>query len=165
MILNVSAGRLVAGARNLRCAIGKAGIVPASRKREGDHATPIGLWALRGVLYRPDRVGAPASRLAVKAIGPNDGWCDDPADDSYNRQVALPYPAHCESMWRMDGLYDVVVPLGYNDGEVRPGAGSAIFLHCASPEFTPTEGCVAIDREALVELVAHCQPGDALAVG
>lgn len=164
MILSVSGDRLMAGARNIRCAVGKGGLVTASEKREGDHKTPIGLWALRNVLYRPDRVQPPASRLQVSAIAPNDGWCDDPEDDSYNRPVKLPHPGRAETLWRMDGLYDVIVPLGYNDGKVRPGAGSAIFLHCASPQFTPTEGCVAIPREDLLELLSHCQPGDALAV-
>ena len=165
MILNVSSGMMTAGARSLRCAVGKAGLVAASAKREGDHATPRGLWAMRQVLYRPDRVPPPESRLQVSAIGPDDGWCDDPADPAYNRPVKLPHKAHAESMWRMDGLYDVVVPLGYNDGQVRPGAGSAIFLHCASPQFQPTEGCVAIDRAALIEILAHVQPGDAVAIG
>ena len=165
MILNASSsGMMTAGGQTLRCALGKGGMIAAAEKREGDGATPRGLWPLRRVLYRPDKLEAPRSRLAVAPIARNDGWCDDPDDEAYNRPVKLPYPGRCEVMWRTDGLYDVVVVLGYNDGPPKPGMGSAIFLHCAAPAFTPTEGCVAVERGALVELLALVQPGDALAV-
>jgi L,D-peptidoglycan transpeptidase YkuD (ErfK/YbiS/YcfS/YnhG family) len=40
--------------------------------------------------------------------------------------------------------------LGYNDRPVRDGAGSAIFLHIARPDFTPTEGCVALMKDDLL---------------
>ena len=49
-----------------------------------------------------------------------------------------------ETMWRKDGLYDVVFVLDYNIAPRRKGAGSAIFLHCAKPTLTPTLGCVAL---------------------
>ncbi|MHA1600811.1 MAG: L,D-transpeptidase family protein, partial [Alphaproteobacteria bacterium] len=41
------------------CAIGRGGVI--REKHEGDGATPIGCWPMRRVLYRPDRVGAPAT--------------------------------------------------------------------------------------------------------
>jgi L,D-peptidoglycan transpeptidase YkuD (ErfK/YbiS/YcfS/YnhG family) len=34
--------------------------------------------------------------------------------------------------------------LGWNDGPVERGRGSAIFLHIARPDYAPTEGCVAL---------------------
>jgi L,D-peptidoglycan transpeptidase YkuD (ErfK/YbiS/YcfS/YnhG family) len=158
-------GRLGApGEPPIRCALGRGGVVAANRKREGDGCSPKGLWPFRRVLFRPDRVPPPTSRLEVAPIQPNDGWCDDPADGAYNRPVKLPYRARAERMWRLDGLYDVVVVLGHNDGRVTPGAGSAIFLHCAAPNYAPTEGCVAIARDALVRLVARLTFGDALAI-
>lgn len=157
-------GSFLFAGRDVPCVMGRGGVVSASAKREGDGATPAGLWPLRRVLYRPDRLPAPASLLRVEPIAANDGWCDDPADEAYNRPVKLPYPARAEGMWRGDGLYDVVVVLGYNDAPVVKGAGSAIFLHCASPGFSPTEGCVAVERATLVEILLQCQAGDALAV-
>ena len=53
-----SDGMLAMGAREARCALGPAGVIPASLKREGDGATPEGVWPIRRVLYRPDRGGA-----------------------------------------------------------------------------------------------------------
>jgi L,D-peptidoglycan transpeptidase YkuD (ErfK/YbiS/YcfS/YnhG family) len=46
------------------------------------------------------------------------------------------------------------VPLGYNDAPPVPGLGSAIFLHVARPDFSPTEGCVALPRDNLLTLLA-----------
>ena len=59
---------------------------------------------------------------------------------------------------------DLVVILGHNDDPVSPGAGSAIFLHLARPDFSATEGCVALAREDLEALLAQAQPGDVLEI-
>ncbi|MBP0443272.1 L,D-transpeptidase family protein [Roseomonas sp. SSH11] len=125
-----------------RCAIGKGGI--RTDKQEGDGATPRALMSLRRVLYRADRGRAPVCAVPVEPIGPNDGWCDDPADPAYNRPVTLPYAGRHELMWREDGLYDIVGVLGWNDDPVVRGRGSAIFLHVARPDYAPTEGCIAL---------------------
>ncbi|MGE5500786.1 MAG: L,D-transpeptidase family protein [Ignavibacteriales bacterium] len=150
--------------RRVRCALGPAGVSAAADKREGDGATPLGVWPMRRVLYRPDRGPAPQTALPVAPIDPKDGWCDDPRDPNYNRPVALPYPASCETMWREDELYDVVVILAHNDDPPFPGMGSAIFLHCAKPGYPPTQGCVALAKADLLELLAVAKPGDALEV-
>ncbi|MDB5440590.1 MAG: hypothetical protein JWM33_3017 [Caulobacteraceae bacterium] len=154
-------GRLELGdGRVVRAALGKGGVKPAAEKREGDGASPIGVWPIRRVLYRPDKGGVPMTHLPLKAIAANDGWCDAPADSNYNRPVTLPYPASAETMWRADDLYDLVVVLGHNDEPVVPGAGSAIFLHLAKPDYSPTEGCVAVARGDLLALLALARPGD-----
>ncbi len=147
-----------------RAAIGKGGFLPASQKREGDGASPIGAWPLRRVLYRADRLSAPATQLPVIALEPDMGWCDDPSDPNYNRPVTHPYPASAEHLWREDELYDVIVVLGHNDDPVVPGAGSAIFLHCAKQGYPPTEGCIALQREDLLRLLAHATSGDLLTI-
>jgi L,D-peptidoglycan transpeptidase YkuD (ErfK/YbiS/YcfS/YnhG family) len=147
-----------------RCALGPAGVVPAQDKREGDGASPAGFWPLRRVLYRPDRRAAPESGLPVAALDPADGWCDAPDDPAYNRQVRLPYPASAEPLWRDDGVYDLIVILGHNDDPVVPGAGSAIFLHLARPDFAPTQGCIALAADDLEALLRVAWPGDALRI-
>jgi L,D-peptidoglycan transpeptidase YkuD (ErfK/YbiS/YcfS/YnhG family) len=144
------------GERRLRCAVGRAGI--AHDKREGDHATPAGVLPLRQVLYRPDREAAPVTRLPVRPLEPGEGWCDAPGDAAYNRPVRLPYGASAESLWRADGLYDLVVVLGWNDAPVVPERGSAIFLHLAAPDFAPTEGCVALARGDFLAVLAAADP-------
>ena len=157
-------GRMAWPGREARAALGKGGLATAAIKREGDGACPIGAWPIRRVLYRPDRGPPPRTALPIDAIKPDDGWCDAPLDTAYNRPVALPYPASAERLWRDDGLYDLVAVLGHNDDPVVPGAGSAIFLHLAHPDYGPTEGCVALAREDLEALLAEAQPGDVLEI-
>ncbi|WP_157215091.1 L,D-transpeptidase family protein [Flavisphingomonas formosensis] len=150
--------------QSLPCAIGRSGALPASDKREGDGMTPLGRWPIRTVLLRPDRVALPAGlRLPWRWIGPDDGWSDDPRDPAYNRAVRHPHRFSAERLWRDDGLYDVVVLLGHNDAPPEPGMGSAIFLHCWRDR-QPTEGCVAVDRPALLDLVVRLSPGDTLEI-
>ena len=146
----------------IRCAIGRGGF--SRDKREGDGATPIGCWPLRRLFYRPDRLTPPVTSLEVRALDRNDGWCDDPAHVDYNRLIRLPHPARHERLWRADGLYDLFVELGYNDQPPLPGHGSAIFLHVATPDFSPTEGCVAMALPDLLLLVGSCDPSTRLCV-
>lgn len=153
----------VAGKR-FRCAIGHGGVKPAEEKREGDGATPLGRWPLRHLLYRPDRGGPPQTALKVSPIEQTDGWCDDPASKDYNRPVKLPFPFSHEKLWRDDGLYDLLVVLGHNDSPPVPGLGSAIFLHCAGPNLEPTEGCVALPRRDLEEVLELLDPEGAVVV-
>lgn len=149
--------------RALFCAVGRMGV--AIEKREGDLATPFGRWPMREVFYRPDRIGRFEVALPCRALRENDGWCDDPRDPAYNRLVSLPYRAHCERLWRTDGLYDLLVPLGYNDDPVEPGRGSAIFLHLARRDFAPTAGCIALSRADLLLVLAEARPGSAVVIG
>ncbi len=161
MILTVEpVGWLEGPGGRMRCALGRGGV--RRDKREGDGATPAGHWPLRRVLYRPDRIAAPPTALPCQAITPEDGWCDDPGDPAYNHPVGLPYAARHERMWRADGLYDLVVVLGYNDDPVVAGLGSAIFLHVARPDYGGTAGCVALALPDLQRVVAAVAPGAAM---
>ncbi len=144
--------------RRFGCAVGRGGIVAAAAKREGDGASPAGAWPLRRLFARPDRQAPPATRLPVTWIDPKLGWCDAPADPAYNRPVRLPHPSSHERLWRGDHLYDWVVELGYNDAPPIPGKGSAIFLHLARRGFAPTEGCLALSRRALAQVLAEAGP-------
>ena len=155
-------GHLGFGGARWRCALGRGGIVAG--KREGDGGTPVGRFPLRRLLYRPDRVAAPETRLPVRALTPTDGWCDDPGDPAYNRPVTLPFAASHETMWREDNIYDVVVVLGHNDDPPVAGRGSAIFLHVARPDYRPTEGCVALALDDLLAVLAGCGPETRLTV-
>jgi L,D-peptidoglycan transpeptidase YkuD (ErfK/YbiS/YcfS/YnhG family) len=147
----------------VRCALGRGGVIAAERKREGDGASPLGVWPMMRVLYRPDRGLAPVTGLPTAAMLEDDGWCDAPDDPAYNRPVRLPYAASCERMWRDDEVYDIVCVLRHNDPP-RAGLGSAIFLHCARPDYRPTEGCVALARADLEALLALAGPGASLEI-
>lgn len=157
-------GWLTLGDRRVRCALGKGGVTSAADKREGDGASPAGTWPIRELLYRPDRGPPPTTALPARPIAPDDGWCDAPNDPAYNRPVKTPYAASHETMWRADGLYDLVLVLGYNDDPPVAGKGSAIFLHLAREDYRPTEGCVAVSRPDMAGLLALARLGDAVAI-
>jgi len=146
--------------REIPCLIGKGGPIAADAKREGDGATPLGRWPIRTILLRPDRFAAPTGlHLPWRWLRPDDGWSDDPEDAAYNRPVRHPYPTSAERLWREDGAYDVIITLAHNDAPPKPGGGSAIFLHCTA-ERDFTEGCVAIGRADLLDILAALSPGD-----
>lgn len=146
-------GFLVSGNLRFPCALGRSGI--QADKREGDGATPQGRFAIREVLYRPDRVRRPATAIPVRMLRPRDGWCDAMGDRNYNRPVHHPYAASAERMWRSDRLYDVVVVLDHNQRPRVQGRGSAIFLHVARDGFRPTEGCLALRLPDLLRLLSR----------
>lgn len=163
MLLEVTAdARLIWPDGGCRCALGRGG--RRHDKREGDGATPIGRFPLRRVHFRPDRVAAPNTGLPCRPLTSSDGWCDDPEDAQYNTLVRLPYGGRHEEMWRQDHVYDLIVEIGYNDAPPVPGEGSAIFLHVAREDFTPTEGCVAIPADELAQLVDLLEPDSEIVI-
>lgn len=149
-------GLLVAGPLRATCALGRTGI--RHNKHEGDGTTPAGRWRTVAVFYRADRQPHPVTRLQATPIRPNLGWCDDPDSRHYNRFVRLPHPDRHERLWRDDHLYDVIVVLDYNLTSPKPGAGSAIFLHIAAPDFAPTSGCIALRADAMRALLMLVGP-------
>ena len=150
------------GGRRWRCTVGAGGI--REDKVEGDAATPAGTWPLRRLYFRNDRLVLPKVRLPARPIAEHDGWCDDPRSPSYNRLVRIPNEWSHEKMWREDGLYDLVVVVGYNDDPPEGEWGSAIFLHIARDDYGPTQGCVAFARDDLLDLVGRIGPRTRLQV-
>ncbi|MEM7661285.1 MAG: L,D-transpeptidase family protein [Pseudomonadota bacterium] len=141
------------GTFSYSCTSGKGGRRPALEKTEGDGASPIGFWPLKRVYYRPDRIAEPETGLPTIKLAPDDGWCDDPADPNYNKPVKRPYAASHEIMWRDDHAYDVVVELAHNDDPTLPGRGSAIFMHVMHDDCRPTEGCIALAIDDLLQIL------------
>jgi L,D-peptidoglycan transpeptidase YkuD (ErfK/YbiS/YcfS/YnhG family) len=139
---NVLGHLRVHAAINLTCVLGARSITLC--KREGDKATPAGTMRVLSGYYREDRMARPRCRVPLRPIGKALGWCDDPVSPRYNRPGPLPMREGHETMWRKDGLYDVVFVLDYNIAPRRKGLGSAIFFHCAKPNLSPTLGCVAL---------------------
>lgn len=163
-VAGATRGTLGVGERLRPCALGRGGLTAS--KREGDGGTPIGRFPLRRLFYRPDREAMPATGLPGQPLDAGFGWCDDPDDPAnYNRLIRLPFAGSHERMWRDDRLYDLVVELGYNDAPPRPGLGSAIFLHLARPDWGATEGCVALDRDDMLAVLAAVGPDSAIDIG
>ena len=158
----ISETQCIVGDQHYRSAVGRGGFT--DDKHEGDGATPIGVWPMRQVLYRPDRLNRPETDLPTHEIKPIDGWCDDPTHADYNKPVLLPFAASHEVLWREDHLYNIVVVLAHNDAPPVPGRGSAIFFHCAKAEFTTTEGCVALAQNDVLSVLKLCGPGSVVSV-
>ena len=150
------------GEKRWRCAVGAGGV--REDKVEGDAATPVGEFPLRHIYYRNDRLVLPKVQLPARPITKHDGWCDDPRSPAYNRLVRIPNEWSHEKMWREDGLYDVVVVVGYNDDPPEGEWGSAIFLHIARDDMSPTQGCVAFARADLLKLLPLIGPQTRLRV-
>lgn len=140
------------------CSIGKGRI--AKGKVEGDSKTPAGSFPLRKIYFRPDRVPRPRTILPTTALKPLDGWCCDPQDKNYNQFIDLPSHSEHERLWRSDNLYDLIGVIGYNDNSVILGAGSAIFLHIATNNFSATQGCIALSKENLSKIFLEWKTED-----
>lgn len=154
--------RTPAGEKRWRCVLGAGGV--REDKVEGDAATPAGEFPLRRIYFRNDRLVLPKVRLPARPITEHDGWCDDPRSPSYNRLVRVPNEWSHEKLWREDGLYDLVVVVGYNDDPPEGEWGSAIFLHIAREDLSPTHGCVAFAREDFMDLLPLLTPTTRLRV-
>lgn len=146
--------------RRFACSVGRGGIT--ATKREGDGGTPVGTHRIVGMLYRPDRMTAPAD-WAVP-IGPHDLWSDDVRDPDYNLMVSAPHPFGHERLTRADPQYDLVLITNWNWPDATPGKGSAIFIHTWRRPRHPTAGCVGFARQDLLWIAARLQPQSRLIV-
>ncbi len=114
--------------------------------------TPIGLFKIRQVLYRKDRIKNFKTKIRKNFIKENMGWCDDPKSNKYNKLIKYPFKFKSEKLFRSDNIYDIIFVLNYNMNPTRKNKGSAIFLHVAKKKFEPTEGCIAIEKRNLKKL-------------
>ncbi len=122
------------------CVVGRSGVVAAAQKREGDGATPAGVFALRRAFGKEAEL---ATGLRYVAVTDDDHWVDDPRAPQYNQWVVGAPGVSAERLRRDDGQYDVAAVLEHNTDPVVPGMGSAIFLHVWSAPGQSTSGCVA----------------------
>ncbi len=81
------------------------------------------------------------------------GWCDDPKSKKYNQLVKLPSKFNFEKLYRNDELYDIIIILNFNTNPIKKNKGSAIFIHVAKNNYSPTKGCIAIKRNDIKKLV------------
>jgi L,D-peptidoglycan transpeptidase YkuD (ErfK/YbiS/YcfS/YnhG family) len=149
-------GWLLAGSRPIKVAIGRSGI--KANKREGDGATPAGRYRLVRLWWRRDRLPRPHTKLPVRPIGPLDGWCEDPSDRRYNRPIRMLPGQPGDRLCRNDALYDLIIEIDHNRRPRVAGRGSAVFIHVARADMTPTAGCVSLPANALTRLLARLGP-------
>ena len=136
-----------------KCSIGKNGL--KRNKNEGDKCTPIGTFTLGPVYYRSDRVAKPDTRLKTIKIHKRMGWCDDPHNINYNKEIKLNKKIKAEKMFRKDKIYDIILIINYNTKKITKNKGSAIFIHLTK-NYRPTKGCIALslnDLEILLKII------------
>jgi len=135
----------------VKCAVGKRGV--NLKKKEGDFITPIGLYKIKYILYRKDRIKKISSKLRKITIKKNMGWCDDPKSKQYNKLVNLPFSYGCERLFKKENIYDIILVLNYNMNPVKKNKGSAIFVHIAKKNYEKTQGCVAVKKLDLLKIL------------
>ena len=130
--------------------MGKRGI--GLKKKEGDLITPKGLFKIKYILYRKDRIEL-QTKIKTIPIKRSMGWCDDSRSNKYNKLIKLPFKYSCEKLYKKENIYDIVLVLNYNMNPVVKNRGSAIFIHVARKNYKKTEGCVALRKKHLLEIV------------
>ena len=153
MIIHVlNKNTLIIDEFKLRCCIGKKGL--NSNKIEGDYSTPKGLFYLRKLYFRKDRIGNPKCKISKKVIKRDMAWCDDPKHKKYNEEIKTHNKYLKETLYRKDHKYDYIISISHNERKI-PGKGSAVFIHLTD-NYKPTAGCVALkkkDFEILLKLI------------
>jgi L,D-peptidoglycan transpeptidase YkuD (ErfK/YbiS/YcfS/YnhG family) len=135
-----------------RCCVGKRGI--KSNKKEGDYSTPKGLFNLKKLYFRKDRIDISKCKINKKIIRRDMAWCDDPKDKKYNEEIKTLNKKLKENLYRKDHKYDYVISISHNERKI-PGRGSAIFIHLTN-NYAPTAGCIALkkkDFQILLKLI------------
>ena len=135
----------------IKCAVGKRGIT--DKKLEGDNKTPSGIFRFISIFYRKDRISIAKSHLQKVVIKKNMGWCDDSNSKFYNNLIKFPFLCSAEKLWLTENIYDIIVIISYNINPTIKKKGSAIFLHIAKKNYTPTKGCVAISKKDMKLLI------------
>ena len=146
---------LVVDEFKFRCSIGKKGL--KTKKREGDNCTPKGNFKIGKVYYRSDRVHKPETKLTTKIIKKKMGWCNDPYNKNYNKEIDLKKDKG-EKLFRSDSVYDILIVIEYNTKKIKPFIGSAIFIHLTR-NYKHTQGCIALNKNDLLVLLKILKPG------
>jgi L,D-peptidoglycan transpeptidase YkuD (ErfK/YbiS/YcfS/YnhG family) len=156
-------GWLTFDGQTVPVALGRGGIL--ANKREGDGGTPKGTFRPRQVWWRDDRHPRPRTSLPVRAIRPDDAWCEDPASRHYNQPIRLDPGQGGDRLRRDDQLYDFIVEIDHNTSPRIAGRGSAVFLHLARANFSPTAGCVSMTEATMLRLLRRLGPDTKIVIG
>ena len=134
-----------------KCALGKRGI--GFKREEGDLITPKGVFKIKYILYRKDRLKKIQSKLRKITIKKNMGWCDDPKSRDYNKLIKLPSKYTYEKLYKKENIYDIILVLNFNMSPILKKKGSAVFIHVARKNFAKTEGCIAIKKIYILKII------------
>jgi gamma-D-glutamyl-L-lysine dipeptidyl-peptidase len=143
---------------------GSGHLLSAGARREGDHATPIGVFGIGGTMYG-NQANPGGLRYDYHRLACGDWWDEDPYSAQYNRFVHVPcgvtpsFASWSEPLWTETVAYPYFAVVQFNMNPTRDGAnalGSGIFLH--SWVGGATEGCVALRESQLLEVLRWLRP-------
>ncbi|MGD1012015.1 MAG: L,D-transpeptidase family protein [Acidimicrobiales bacterium] len=133
-------------------------------RREGDHATPTGVYALSRRAYG-DRANPGGLNDWYHRLVCGDWWDEDPYSNRYNRFVHVRcgstpnFAAWSEPLWTETTAYPYLVVIEYNDNPTIGGVnapGSGIFLHAWMNG--ATQGCIALPIPRLLRVMRWLNP-------
>jgi L,D-peptidoglycan transpeptidase YkuD (ErfK/YbiS/YcfS/YnhG family) len=78
--------------------------------------------------------------------------------------VKVPRTSSADRLARQDHLYDFLIEIDHNTRPRVAGRGSAVFVHVARPNRSPTAGCVALRTDDLQRLLAQLGPKTRIAI-
>jgi len=146
-----------------KCALGKNGI--KKKIKEGDDITPKGTFQIKAVYYRKDKIKKILTSIKTRIIKKNMGWCDDPKSAAYNQLINLPNKVGYERLYRKDNIYDLIIILNYNMTPIVKNKGSAIFIHIAKKNYSPTKGCIALSKIDLLKILYNINKNTKIKIG
>jgi L,D-peptidoglycan transpeptidase YkuD (ErfK/YbiS/YcfS/YnhG family) len=141
-------------------------LLPAAVRREGDGATPIGIFGVGPTIYgnQPNPGGL---HSGYHRLGCGDWWDEDPYTPGYNEFVQVPcgvrpgFASWSEALWTETVAYPYFAVIQFNTNPTIGGSrapGSAIFLH--SWIGAPTHGCIALHESELLTVLRWLQPAE-----
>ena len=60
-----------------------------------------------------------------------------------------------EKLYKKENIYDIIIVLNYNMKPIVKNKGSAIFIHVARVKYKKTEGCVALKKKHLLDIIKN----------
>jgi len=132
-------------------------------KREGDHRSPAGVFALETAFGAASSLPADAHGFPYFRASSTSYCVEDKRSEHYNHLIDSNQvrPAAWEQwseLARADGLFDWAVVVRQNAPDVQKGAGSCVFLHIWRGPGRPTAGCTAMPQDRLVEVLRWLDP-------
>ena len=143
---------------------GTGHLLPAAVRREGDHATPIGVFGIGSTIYGNDP-NPGGLHLGYHRLSCGDWWDEYPYSPRYNQFVEVPcglvpgFAGWSEALWKSPVAYAYFAVIRFNTSPTIGGQraiGSGIFLH--NWIGAPTHGCIALHQSELLAVLRWLQP-------
>jgi len=140
----------------VRAFVGSEGI---GRGSEWHSRTPSGVFTLtEGFGWAAN----PGTDMPYRKVGSSAWWVSDTTSPAYNtmqfcRPSTCSFDTSVSEPLASIAVYRHAMVFDYNRSPIKSGAGSAFFLHESAG--APTEGCVAINGDALERVMRWLRPG------